>query len=261
MRIEHQIRERPFAACDSPRTRKVVGVKRRAHAFLGKRERPLHQRHGVEADLRGEARSLADAREVPRDAKAGEVGHGVGFAEDFRGKPLRLEHLRIGRHHIRPRRSARHLGGHQDARADRLGQDQRSTSLAAAEGDRCLVAQAGEREADGQLVAHRRMPANNRRARAGDHLVRRPHDLAHGALLQGGRHARQDDVDGRRLRLCPHRPDIAQRMDRGDAGHQGVIVGQAAQVVGGDHLLRAAGGQKCCIIARQGRDILARGRG
>ena len=118
------------------------------------------------------------------------------------------------------------------------------------QGNRVAVAQAGHSKTQRHFVAHRRMPADYRRPGMGHYIGRHGHDLGQRAPLQVGRHARQDDRGGRRLRGSAHRPDIAQRMHRGNPGHQRRVGGYGAQMVGADDLPRGSGQQNRRIIAR-----------
>ena len=80
------------------------------------------------------------------------------------------------------------------------------------------------------------MTADNLGTFGAKHLRGGRHDLGQPALLHFGRQTRKDDRRQNGLRLCAHRPDIAQRMNGCDLGHRPRILGEGAQMIGGNDL-------------------------
>ena len=105
------------------------------------------------------------------------------------------------------------------------------------------------------------MPADQVGARRAEDSGGGRGDLAQGLGLHPRRHARQDHRRERDLRCSAHRPDVAQRVDRGETGQLPGILGEAAQVVGRDHLDARAVGQDGGIVARAAEHVGALGRG
>ena len=159
------------------------------------------------------------------------VAGGDGFAQDQAGQA-----------------GKGHLGGKDGAAAQGLGQDQHIAGARAALGQRA-VGQAGDGEADGQFAADGRMPTDDGRPRIGKDAGGGLHDFGQHVLLQFGGKVGQDDLRQRRLRGRAHGPDIAKRMDGGDFRQQAGILGEAAQVVGGQHLPLGAEVEDGRIIA------------
>ncbi len=73
--------------------------------------------------------------------------------------------------------------------------------------------------------------------------------------LQAFGQARQGDLCQCRLRLGAHRPDVAQRVDRGDAGEKPGVFGEGAEVVGGDDLPGGPEVEHRRVVAGAGQDL------
>ena len=192
--------------------------------------------------------------------KAGDIGHGICMGcQQRRGRALWPGHGRkrsgnafteqqVARHRTR-QAGQRHVGGHDGARADRLGQDQHVAGPGPRLGDRA-AGKAGDGEPHAQFRAHGGMAADDIGPGGAEHFGGGLQHLGQRPRLQGGRQAGQGDLRQRDLRRRRHRPDVAQRMGGGDAGHQARVVGEAAQMVGGDDLHPLAMAQLGGIIAR-----------
>ena len=206
-------------------------------------------------------RGVEHFEQMPGQTKAGDIGHRAGMAgQQGRRLPLRAGHAGPGGGDRAPGGRARHFGGENDASAERLGQDKPVARLRAAFADRGAIAEAGDGETKRQLGPGTGMATDHIRALGRENRRCRRHDLGQSAVLQCGAEAGQDDLAQGGLRCRPHRPDITEGMDRRDPRHQPGVGGEAAQMVGGQHLprggvRRAAEAQHCRIVAGAGQHI------
>ncbi len=99
------------------------------------------------------------------------------------------------------------------------------------------------------------MAADDLGPRLGHRRTRRRHDLGQAPGLQRLAHAGQRHRDQNRLRARPHRPDIAQRVQRRDARQERQILRESAQVIGAQHLANPARDDHGGILARAAQGI------
>ena len=194
---------------------------------------------------------------MAREAEACDIGHGIGVGgKDFGGVVQWAQHLGVSvgddfAHQRAGQICVGHFGGKDGAGANGFGQDQNIAGFCACFGDGA-GGQARDGETDGQFGALRGVAADKICPGGGDHLGRACHDLAQGFGLQGGAERRQGDLRKGDLRRGAHGPDVAKRMGRGDFGHQVGVMGEGAQMVGGDDLQACAVRQDGGIIAGAG---------
>ena len=194
------------------------------------------------------------------EAEAGDVGHRAGVrGEEDRGLGQRLGHaVQAGGDRLAEDQAGqaghRHLGCKDRAGAKRFGQDQRAAGGCPRLGHRVLR-KAGHGEADRQFRPDAGVATDDIGSGGGEDGTRRRHDLGQHVRVKGGCRAGQGDLCKRRLRGRPHRPDIAERVDRGQRGHPVRVVGEGAQVVGGDDLHARPMRQHCRIVAGSGQHI------
>ena len=204
---------------------------------------------------------------MPGQTKAGDVGHRMGN----RGQQRRSVALGAGHlgdaglpdlaQHQPGDAGQSHFGGQDRARAQGFGQDQRIAGPRPALGNHAW-GDSGDGETDGQLGPFGGVAADDVGPGVPQHAGGFVHDLGQHARLQVGAHRRQRNLRKGGLRRGPHRPDVAQRVQGGQPGHQAGVGAKAAQMVGGQDLhaaarLRQHGG----IIAGAGQNLGALGRG
>ena len=205
-----------------------------SESTLKERIGPRQPREGGEVELRVRRARPQHLHQVPEQAEPGDVGArgGAAVAEDAGRRRIGVEHGCNGGTHHFGRCLGPHVGGEDDARAERLGEEEpvavRGPALE--EGG---VAEAVHGEAERALRTLRGMPADERRAGFGEGLGHPAQEVEEVLLdLVGGRE-REGDHGLRGAGLRPHREEVAQAVVGRDPPEEPGVVDEGAEVVDG----------------------------
>ena len=259
LRVEEEVGARPRRGFEDAQHRGAVR-RREGGGDAGDRQRLRAGQEGDGGQIQpgAGARGGADVGQMAGEAEAGHVGHRAGAAEEARGLALGAEHHLVALGHVAAPRRPAHLGGEEGAGAEGLGQDQRVAGAGAGEGDR-RFRKAGDGEARGHLGAHGGVAADDGRALGGEGLRGGGQHLAQRLGLHRLAHAGQGERGQGGLGRRAHGPDVAHGVDGGDAGEEPGILGEGAQVVGGEDLGAPADAEHRGVVAGQGLHVRARG--
>ena len=224
-----------------------------------KRASPLQKRQGGNIEGGAAAAGAADRQQVPCKAKSGHIGHGAGAHQALsRAARAGCHVIQRTLHHASIRRAA-HICGQNHTRAQRARKDEPVARLRAsdADGRAAGLHQAGDGKANRQLGALSGVPADDLGPGFGHHVLGRSHDFGQRPRLKRSGHPRQDKAQQRGLRRRAHRPDITQRVQRGDTRHLPRIGDKGAQVICAEYLHPAADPHCARIVAGSDQHILA----